>query len=327
MPKAIFILLCCITAHTCFAQNEQGTWAGGGDYEPGKGMTTIMKRMGSEKKIVIEIDAKGNVTGTMNVTYDKAKATLDIAVDEQSFALTGWYQSSKNLLLLIITHLKAAKKNEPDQAFSKPDSVYYSVVLEKEKERPVITGIIHALLNRNTSGEWVGSVRGSGMGMNVSDQLTIHLLPLRIKLEKLKLLAAEGPVKKIEQAPVPVITPQATILPERKKEIQRTIVLDTSFITLDMYDNGEIDGDTATLILDGKIIMDSKLLGLKPSSIALNLSTDKPEHLLELFANNLGSIPPNAALIVLTCNRKRYEINLSSNGTANGSVRLIFKKE
>jgi hypothetical protein len=91
-----------------------------------------------------------------------------------------------------------------------------------------------------------------------------------------------------------------------------------------MYDNGEVDGDIATLILDGNVIINNQLLSTKAASITLNISRDQKEHLLELYANNLGSIPPNTALVVLTCNRKRYEINLSSNGTQNGSVKLIL---
>ena len=71
--------------------------------------------------------------------------------------------------------------------------------------------------------------------------------------------------------------------------------------------------------------MEKKLLSTIAASISINLSPDPAGHLLELFANNLGSIPPNTALLVLTCKRKRYEINLSSTETVNGGVKLLFK--
>jgi hypothetical protein len=111
----------------------------------------------------------------------------------------------------------------------------------------------------------------------------------------------------------------------RETKIQRTVALDTSFVKIDLYDNGDIDGDIATLVLDGKIILNKQLLAATASTIYVNLSRQNPEHTLELVANNMGSIPPNTALLILTCKGKRYEINLTSTEKANGSVRLIFK--
>jgi hypothetical protein len=111
----------------------------------------------------------------------------------------------------------------------------------------------------------------------------------------------------------------------RERDIQHTIVLDTTVIRLDLYDNGQVDNDTATLLLDGKTIIRRQLLTTKPVSLSLELSRETTEHLLEMFADNLGSIPPNTALLVLTCKGKRYELNLSSNGKVNGSVKLLVR--
>jgi hypothetical protein len=59
--------------------------------------------------------------------------------------------------------------------------------------------------------------------------------------------------------------------------------------------------------------------------VLFDLSKDT-EHTLELFADNEGTIPPNTALLVLTCGTKRYEVNLASDEKTNGSVKLLFKK-
>jgi hypothetical protein len=185
-----------------------------------------------------------------------------------------------------------------------------------------MTGAADVLSQGVLTAEWLSSNRNSVAFLTVSGKLSMHVLPLNIKLEKIapftEMAATTAPTIKSEPAPA---QPQ---IDKRKTEIQHTIYLDTSLVKLDMYDNGEVDGDIATLILDGNVVISNQLLSTKAASVTINLSTDKTAHLLELYANNLGTIPPNTALVVLTCNRKRYEINLSSNGTQNGTVKLIL---
>ena len=112
----------------------------------------------------------------------------------------------------------------------------------------------------------------------------------------------------------------------RKTKTRRTITLDTCCFTVALYDNGEIDGDIASLFLDGKVIVDKQLLSTKSASIHIDLSNQMgTDHILELFANNMGAIPPNTALLVLTCNKKRYEINLSSTEEVNEAVILKIR--
>ncbi len=123
----------------------------------------------------------------------------------------------------------------------------------------------------------------------------------------------------------PAISQPEIELP-RKTKIRRTITLDTCCFKIELYDNGEIDGDIATLLLDGKVIVDKQLLSTKSASLNIDLSDQMGhDHVLELFANNMGLIPPNTALVVLTCNKKRYEITLSSTEDINEAVMLKIK--
>jgi hypothetical protein len=46
-----------------------------------------------------------------------------------------------------------------------------------------------------------------------------------------------------------------------------------------------------------------------------------------MFADNLGSIPPNTALMIITDGSKRHEVRLSSNLEKNGTVRIRKKKK
>ncbi|MES2374310.1 MAG: hypothetical protein V4557_17160 [Bacteroidota bacterium] len=319
MFKILPVIFLCLLFNHLSAQPHTGKWEGAGFYAPNQSMTTVMQKMGGKKLLSLEINTSNDVTGSMVVTYDKSKATIPNNGGDQLFTVAGKYDINRQLLLLILTHVKMGAIQA---AFKKPDSIYYSINLSVNDSKLVMSGNTGKANNRNATAEWVGSSEGQGMGMNILDNVGMHMLPLSIKLES---------DKRMQLAPrtidVPDVLPGITVtnVEKRKIEIQRTILLDTSFIKLDLYDNSEIDGDIATLILDGKTILSNQLLSAKAATLSLNLSKDISEHVLELFANNLGTIPPNTALLVLTCNRKRYEITLSSNGTVNGSVRLIFK--
>jgi hypothetical protein len=44
-----------------------------------------------------------------------------------------------------------------------------------------------------------------------------------------------------------------------------------------------------------------------------------------MFADNLGSIPPNTALMIVNDGRKQYDIRLTSNLQKNATIRIRRK--
>ena len=50
----------------------------------------------------------------------------------------------------------------------------------------------------------------------------------------------------------------------------------------------------------------------KPVAIKLKVDKQNPHHELVMLVDNLGSIPPNTSLMIVTANNKRYEIFMSS---------------
>jgi hypothetical protein len=280
-----------------------------------------MNKMAADKVLVFYVAADGRISGNLATVYNRSKAVLPTEEGDQFFNVTGKYDAGNQSLLLVITHLRS-KPDSTDSylTFKFPDSVYYALSVSKQNNRTIITGIADPILNKNATTEWVGSFIGGGLRKTEGKRIETHILPLRIRFDNEAALSQQPSVitQSLSRDPVTATVPRFT-------NIQRTITLDTSFIKLELYDNGEIDGDIATLVLDGKTILDKQLLGAKAATIFLNLANNGKEHTLELFANNLGTIPPNTALLVLTCNKKRYEINLSSDEVSNGTVKLVFK--
>ncbi len=107
------------------------------------------------------------------------------------------------------------------------------------------------------------------------------------------------------------------------KELSRIVINDKK-ITLHIYDNGTIDGDTVSIFYNGKQIVKSKKLTATALVVDVTLDENTPLHSIVLFAENLGSIPPNTALVVFTTAAgKRYQ--LFSSATLQQNAEMVFE--
>lgn len=119
----------------------------------------------------------------------------------------------------------------------------------------------------------------------------------------------------------PVSEPDVTILLEkRSKEIIKGIVTDNDSITVRIYDNGIIDGDSITLVYNNKVILSNQLLQSTPVILKLKIEENKANNELQMYANNQGSIPPNTALMIIYDGEKRHELNVTSTAKSNGTI-------
>ena len=112
---------------------------------------------------------------------------------------------------------------------------------------------------------------------------------------------------------------------KRNSTLLKTLELDNENFKVDLYDNGDIDGDSISLFFNGKLILSHKRLSDK--AITLNLNTDDARDVNELvmYAENLGEIPPNTALMVVTDGKNRYEVRISSDLEKSGAIRFVRK--
>lgn len=115
-------------------------------------------------------------------------------------------------------------------------------------------------------------------------------------------------------------------LTKRKVELVKEIKVDTGLIQIDFYDNGTIDGDTISVYANGMPVVTGKRLTTKPVSMTLRIDFKKPEQELIMVGENLGSIPPNTALMIVNAGDKRYQLYLTSDDQKNSMVRFIYEK-
>ena len=130
--------------------------------------------------------------------------------------------------------------------------------------------------------------------------------------------------------PPPVITKidspkKPDPLIKRKNKEQNHIEVNVRDITLNVYDNGMIDNDTVSIYYNGKLLMNKQRLSEKPIVIKLELDEKQSRHEIIMFAENLGNIPPNTALIVIYAGTKRYELFSSASLEENAVLVFDYK--
>jgi hypothetical protein len=112
---------------------------------------------------------------------------------------------------------------------------------------------------------------------------------------------------------------------QRENVVAKEITVASDSLKVDFFDNGEVDGDSISIFYNDKLIAFNRLLSTKAVHFTVALDTTRAVNEITMFADNLGSIPPNTALMVVTDGKKRYEIPMASNLNRNATLRIRRK--
>lgn len=113
---------------------------------------------------------------------------------------------------------------------------------------------------------------------------------------------------------------------KRKAAGNHEYEVESDSIRLSFYDNGEIDGDSISVFVNNNLVLSHQELAAKAFNLYLHLDTTREVNEISMFAENLGRIPPNTALMVLTDGKNRYEVFMSSSLTENATIELRRKR-
>lgn len=114
-------------------------------------------------------------------------------------------------------------------------------------------------------------------------------------------------------------------LEKRETELVATLSLQTPEVRIDLYDNAEIDNDTVTIFLNNKLLLYKQRLTDKPLTLKLK-AFPNTDYELVMYADNLGSIPPNTALMVVTAGSQKQEVRLAASDKKNAAVKFRLKE-
>jgi WD40 repeat protein len=118
---------------------------------------------------------------------------------------------------------------------------------------------------------------------------------------------------------VPKIISGRNVISNQKFEIN------SPQLTIYVYDNSYLDGDTMSLFFNGTWILDHYGVTKQKHPLELKLTPNTNNYLV-LFANNLGKTPPNTAAIEFDDGKSKHFFKLSSDLKSCSAINFFYKQ-
>lgn len=131
--------------------------------------------------------------------------------------------------------------------------------------------------------------------------------------------------KTVERKTDAEIIKPAAMIEGRKSEFSQVVNFESDSLELALYDNGEIDGDTVSVFLNGEVLMAKQGLKSKAIKKTIYITRGMEDFTLVLFADNLGKYPPNTGLLVVHDGDDTYNIRFSSDMQKSSGI--VFRKK
>lgn len=116
-------------------------------------------------------------------------------------------------------------------------------------------------------------------------------------------------------------------LANRRIETVQTILFSSDSLLLELYDNGYVDGDSVSVMLNGRALFSNVRLSEKAEKKTIYITPDMGDTInLVLLAENLGSIAPNSGLAIIRDGQAQHKIAFSGDMQKNAGIILRRKK-
>jgi hypothetical protein len=115
------------------------------------------------------------------------------------------------------------------------------------------------------------------------------------------------------------------VLVGRENKLVKKIITNSKSISLDLFDNGTIDNDTIIVFDNKKLLVNKKRLSYKAIHIDFNFSENMREHEVIIVAHNMGTVPPNTALLLFKDGKVRQEYFITSTNKINAKILIVYE--
>lgn len=152
---------------------------------------------------------------------------------------------------------------------------------------------------------------------------TIKDQPTKEKVTTVKETAVVN--KEPKQTTTPKPAAAGAEINSRIIETIQSVNYSSDSLILTLYDNGEVDGDTVTVFMNGEVIMPR--VGLSTNAVRKTIYTNNiaDSIFIVMYAENLGSLPPNTGLLIVNDGKERYEIRFSGDLKKNAAI--VFRRK
>ena len=125
----------------------------------------------------------------------------------------------------------------------------------------------------------------------------------------------------LKRPALPAPPPPAVAYGDRTTDTLTTLTANRQRITLWLWDNAERDGDTLSVIVNGRPVLSGLALTHKRHKLKVDLAPGMNE--LLVVAHNEGRVPPNTASAVVRTGRGRKELLFSTSLQRNQALRIV----
>ncbi|MDB5252828.1 MAG: hypothetical protein JWP27_1997, partial [Flaviaesturariibacter sp.] len=305
--KKLLLALTVLASVSGAAQTVTGYWYGSGNVPNG----------GSANNYLFELIVKQNGSSVQGIVNYYFKNTF------RSFKINGTYNATTRMVTLPnipVTYFGSALNMEVDCPMDFVGQLKVSQVGSDLKGSFVSKGAY-----RNTCPEITFNM---SLNKDAGNQDSV-LTALRLYKETHQVWRPSGydtlTAVTVQQRPV-VNYVVNNEYKQRQNVVSQEIEVDGDSVSVDFYDNGEIDGDSISVFMNDKLLTFNRMLSASSIHFGLKLDTTKAINEIAIFAKNLGSIPPNTALMVVSDGKKRFEVRMASSLDKNAIVRIKRKK-
>ena len=265
----------------------------------------LMVSLGFGRRLQAQ-DLSGQWTGTISDESAKQRIVLTITESDSSIAgVLHWYSPSTQYIRHLIISGRFYGRD--------------SVLTIREDSASDATQGFHVLYYRRTPGRR-DMLEGHWAGPAGSQAAKAGDMTIRLEKKAPPFIPFALPRKKKDSA-------QLKALMDRETPVVATIpVRGIDTVRIELYDNGEIDGDSVSLYLNNDLLLQHYKLTAEAKVMLVPIDKSLPVNRLILFAENLGSIPPNTALMEVTVHGKTYNLFLSTDFRRNACVELALQE-
>jgi hypothetical protein len=122
------------------------------------------------------------------------------------------------------------------------------------------------------------------------------------------------------------LKPAAQLVDGRATTPSETIFFKSDSLSIALYDNGEVDGDTVSVIINDEMFIEKQ--GLRSSAFRKTFYIPKGQSdslLVVLYANNLGKYPPNTGLLQIKDGEEIFYVRFKADLDMNAAIVLRRK--
>ena len=115
------------------------------------------------------------------------------------------------------------------------------------------------------------------------------------------------------------------VLVGRENRLVKKIITNNKKISIDLFDNGTIDNDTVLVYDNKQLLVNKQRLSYKSIHLEFDFTENMREHEVIIVAHNMGTVPPNTALLLYKDGKSRQEYFITSTNKINAKLLIVYE--